>query len=68
MKIEKTLKNACICCGGDIKVSYVDELTRCYAEACDVCAQCFQLACPGISIIEENRTCNKTGAQSRPLP
>ena len=39
--IEIVNKNACVYCGGDVKASYVDENTKCFAEAADCCADCW---------------------------
>lgn len=62
------LKEACICCGADIPVSWEDEMTREFALVVDVCPKCYQADCSGMSLAIEDseRWCNVHNRQSRP--
>jgi hypothetical protein len=63
------LKNACICCGNDIKVSYTGEESKYFAEATDICAKCWEAGCTGLShtLPNEERYCKVYNKPSKPL-
>ncbi len=39
----------CICCAQKFKGYFQNEQSKCFAEVCDVCPECYELGCPGIS-------------------
>ena len=64
---EKILMAACICCGGDIKVSWKTEMDKDFALACDACPDCWNASCTGISVAHARRWCNVYGCASNAL-
>ena len=42
-----SISNKCCCCGGVVAANYKkgDEVARAFAEACDVCTECFKAGC-----------------------
>lgn len=64
------LKEACICCGEDIFISWKDEMSREIALITDVCGKCWNANCEGISLIieDDKRWCSVHNRKSRPTP
>ena len=64
------LKDACICCGGDIRITWNGEMSREFAFVTDVCPLCYNADCSGISpyIDDSERWCKILQKPSRRNP
>ena len=54
-----SIKNKCCCCGGIVVANYEkdDEVSKAFAEVCDVCPKCFKAGCRVLT----GEKCNVTG-------
>jgi len=59
------INNKCCCCGGVVEATYKkgDEVARAFAEACDVCAECFKAGCRVLT----GEKCEVTGRRQAQL-
>lgn len=60
-----TVVNKCCCCGGEVRASYKegDEVSKAYAEGCDVCVKCCKAGCQVLT----GKICNVTGKKQAQL-